>query len=71
MQKEDIIEWQDLTPSDYHFFSPMKKSLRGKHYACDEKVKPAVMKYLKEESTEFYEAAIHALIRIWNIWEKW
>ena len=63
MQKEDIIDWQDLVPSDYHLFSPMKEGLRGKHHAGDEEVKTAVMKWLKEYSTEFYEAGIHALIR--------
>ena len=62
MQKEDIIDWQDLVPSDYHLFGPMKEGLRGKHFASDEKMKTAVMKRLKEQSTEFYEAEIHALI---------
>ena len=33
----------------------MKESLRGKHYASDEEVKTAVMKWLKEQSIEFYE----------------
>ena len=31
----------------------MKEGLRGKHYASDEKVKTAVMKWLKEQSIEF------------------
>ena len=44
----------------------MKEGLRGKHCASDEKVKTA-MKGLKEQSTEFYEARIHPLIRKWNI----
>ena len=26
MQIEDIIDWQDLTPSDYHLFGPMKEA---------------------------------------------
>ena len=39
MQKEDIIDWQDLVLSVYHLFSPMKKGLRGKHYASNEEVK--------------------------------
>ena len=45
----------------------MKEGLRGKHYASDEEVKTAVMKLLKEQSTVFYEARIHALIRRWDI----
>ena len=45
----------------------MKEGLRGKHYACEEESKNALMKWFPEQSTEFYEAEIHALIRIWNI----
>ena len=30
-------------------------------------MKTAVMKWLKEQSIEFYEAGKHALIRKWNI----
>ena len=52
-----------LAPSDYHLFGLMKEGLRGKHYVSDEEVKTAVMKWLKEKSTEFYEARIHAIIR--------
>ena len=39
----------------------MKEGLRGQH-ASDEKVKTVVGKWLREQSTEFYEAGIHALI---------
>ena len=60
MQK-DIIDWKDLAPSDIYLFSPMK-DLRGNHYACDEEVKTAVMKWLKEQSTECYKAGTYALI---------
>ena len=45
----------------------VKKGLRGKHYACDKEGKTAMIKWLKEQSTEFYEAGIHTLIRRWNI----
>ena len=38
----------------------MKKGLRGKHYASAKEVKTALIKWLKEQSTEFYEAGIHA-----------
>ena len=41
----------------------MKESLRGKHYENNEEVKTAVKKGLCEQSPEFYEAGIHALIR--------
>ena len=62
MQKEDIIDWHDLAPSDYHLFVPMREDLRGKHHASDKEVKTAVMKWLKEQSIELYEAEIHAVI---------
>ena len=39
----------DFTPSDYHFFSLTKESLRSEHYASDEELKTAVMKWLKEQ----------------------
>ena len=45
----------------------MKEGLRGKHYSSDKEVKSAVKKWLKEHTTEFYGAGIHALIRRWNI----
>ena len=45
----------------------MKEALKGKRYSSDEKVKTAVMKWPKEQSTEFYEIGIHALIRRWDI----
>ena len=57
----------DLAPSDYHLFNPVKEGLRNKHYACDKEVKTAVMKLLKERSTEFHEAGVHALIWRLNI----
>ena len=38
-----------------------------KHYACDEEVNIAEMKWLKEQSIQFYEAEIRALIRKCNI----
>ena len=45
----------------------MKEGLGGKHDSSDKKVKSVVKKWLKEQSTEFYGAGIHALIRRWNI----
>ena len=44
----------------------MTEGLRGKYYASDEEVKTALMKWLKKQSTEFYERRIHALIQTWN-----
>ena len=57
----------DSALSDYHLFGPMKEDLRGKHYASDEEVKTAVMKWQEEQSTEMYKAEIHDPIRWWNV----
>ena len=67
MLKVDIIKWQDLAPADYHLFGPLKEGLRGKHSANHEEVKTAVLMRLKEQSTEFFKAGIHAFILRWNI----
>ena len=45
----------------------MKDRQRVKHYVSDEEVKTAVMKWLKEQLTEFYGGEIHALIWRENI----
>ena len=67
MQKADIVDWQDLVPSDYHLFGTMEEGLRDKHYASNEEVETGVMKWLKEQSTESYKVGIHAHILRWNI----
>ena len=54
-------------PSEYHLFGSMKEGLKGQHYARDEEMKVERMKWLKEQSTKFYEAGINALIWRWNI----
>ena len=40
----------------------MKGGSRDKHYPSDEEVKTAVMKWLWEQSKDFYEAGIYDLI---------
>ena len=47
--------WPSLATSPYRS-SPLVglQGLWGKHYASDEEVKTAVLKSLKEQSTEFY-----------------
>ena len=54
----------DFTLSNYYLFGSMKEDLKGKHYASNEEVKTAVMKWLKEQSIEFYKAGTHAFIRL-------
>ena len=57
----------DSVPSDNHLISLIKEGFRDKHYAGSEETKTAIMNWLKEQSTKFHEAEIHALIRRWNI----
>ena len=45
----------------------MEEVLRGKDHICEEEVKAAVLKWVKEQSTEFDEESVHALIRRWGI----
>ena len=67
MQEEGIIDWQDLAPSGYRLFGPMKDGVRGRHYSSDKEVKTAQMKWLKEQLSKFHKAGINILIRVWNI----
>ena len=45
----------------------MKEGLRGKYYTSDGEVKTAVMKWFKEQTTEFYETEMHGFIQMWKI----
>ena len=48
IQKENVIGWQDLVPSDYYLFDPIKERFKTNIYASEEKVKTALMKWIKE-----------------------
>ncbi len=48
-----------------NFFSWDRRD--DKQYASNKKVKTEMINRLKEESTEIYEAEIHAVIRRWNV----
>lgn len=52
----------DLALSDFHLFSALKDHLSGHRFAGDKDVKTAVMKWLKSQDTEFYEAGINELV---------
>ena len=47
----------------FHLFGTMEEGLTGKHSASEEAVKTAMTKWLKEQSTQFYEAGILVLIQ--------
>jgi histone-lysine N-methyltransferase SETMAR len=59
---------QDLAPSDFHLFGPLKNHLGGKHFADDEKVETEVRKWLRQRSTYvyFYAARFDALLKRWD-----
>ena len=58
-----------LDQNDYYYSLSMIKhwNIVPKIKLHKLKVKTAVMKWLKEQSTEFHEAGIYAFIRRWNI----
>ena len=57
----------DLAPSDNHLFGPMKKGLWGNRYGNVNKVKTAVLNWLRHQSAEFYNAGIRALVYRWTV----
>jgi hypothetical protein len=52
----------DLAPSDFHICLAVKDYLSGHKFASDEDIKTFVMKWLKSQDTEFYEAEVNKLI---------
>ena len=51
MQKEDIINWQDLAFSDYNLFSPMRKNLKESENFSDEVAQKTVNRILQGRDT--------------------
>ena len=56
----------DLAPSDFHFFSPLKKFLAGQRFTCDDKVKAAVRQWFRSQTAEFYCSGIAKLVLRWD-----
>jgi histone-lysine N-methyltransferase SETMAR len=52
----------DLAPSDFHLFPAVKDHLAGHKVSSDDDVKTAIMRWLKLQGTEFYEAGIDKLV---------
>ena len=62
---------RELARLDYHLFGPMKEGFRGKHYASNEQVKIAIIKWLKDQSAEFYDAR-NVKHPYWEKrWQRW
>jgi histone-lysine N-methyltransferase SETMAR len=47
---------QDLAPSDYHMFGPLKDHPRSHHYETDEAVLEAVGSWLRGDGTSIKDA---------------
>ena len=47
----------DLTPSDYHLFSGLKKELKGRHFSSDAEVIAATETWLDGQPSEFFLVA--------------
>jgi histone-lysine N-methyltransferase SETMAR len=55
----------DLTPSNYHLFSPFKDAIHGKKFVDDEDVISEVKRWLRQRLTEWYHEGIQALTSRW------
>jgi len=47
-------ESSDLTPSDYHRFEPLRKSLQGHYYTNDEALQNALCQWMQRKESNFY-----------------
>ncbi|GBM96487.1 hypothetical protein AVEN_13963-1 [Araneus ventricosus] len=47
---------QDLAPSDFHLFGPLKKHLVGRQFKIDDEVQEAVIKWLRDLYPDFFYA---------------
>lgn len=56
----------DLAPSDYHIFGPMKNHLRGIHFREENELKNSATKWIRTQSTEFYNRGIRLLPVRWR-----
>jgi len=57
----------DISPCDYAVFGPLKKMLRGKHFATLQALQDEATRILKEEfKPEFYKKAIFDLKKRWQ-----
>ena len=56
----------DLSPSDFHLFSSLKKFLTGQRFTCDDKVKAAVRQWFRSQTAVFYCSGIAKLVLRWD-----
>ena len=52
----------DLAPSVLHFFSHLKRDLKGTHFTSDDEVKQAVTSWIKQRTHEFFIDGMRKLV---------
>jgi histone-lysine N-methyltransferase SETMAR len=60
----------DLAPSNYHLFSPLKDTIRGKKFQDEEEVISEIKRWLRRRPAEWYREGIHALTSRWRIFRR-
>ena len=53
---------QNLAPSDYHLFGPMKKMLGGQKFASDTEVQSVLRQWLGQQPASFFASGIQKLV---------
>ncbi|GBO33216.1 hypothetical protein AVEN_30888-1 [Araneus ventricosus] len=53
----------DLSPSDFHLCSHLKKFLAGQQFASDDEIKVNVQNWFRLQAAEFYEASMLQLVQ--------
>ena len=57
---------QNLAPSDYHLFGPMKKMLGGQKFPSDTEVQSVVRQWLGQQPASFFASGIQKLVDRWD-----
>ena len=57
---------QDLAPSDFHVFGPLKQAMGGKSFRFDEEVQQTVHEWLHSQPKDFFSRGTHGLPKGWN-----
>ncbi len=58
----------NLAPSDYYLVIGLKHDLSGRHFAMEEDLQSAIIKFFTKQDAEWYGAGIHKLMPQWTGW---
>jgi len=56
----------DFAPSDFHFFTHLKRVLKGTHFTSDDEVKQTVTSWIKQRTPEFFIDGMRKLVLGWE-----